>query len=304
MQAIKADRDTQQIVADQAREEAEAAARAAASLGAAISRTSANDRIQFRLKDGQKFFIDPFPGKALGDDVAAEDLQAAAGSYGTIVSQTVEALNQYIVRAQTINSNRDLSAFGRAGALAKPQNDLVQGIAHYFNAVKRLEDATLADEEAMYRPPAIKAAHEATLDVEVRTWWRSLPAPERAKELQRLMYDPAGHDVLVALMRSPIPTSSSEMQPIAEVWRAGRRSVNPERSLKIDNDKEAAEWAIAALRMCAAVAVNLLGMKAMDVLQMAIADGDKDAERGAEAFGTPTEIARAKMLLQAARMRV
>lgn len=301
MTTIKLDRDTQQIAEAQANDEAQAAARAAASMGAAISRSSGGDRIQFKLRDGQKFYIDGFPGHTLGGEVDAKTLEAAAGSFGTIVSRSIGELDRYLERAHTVNSNRDLSGFGRSNALAKPQKELVQALAYNFNAVRGLEAAVLADEQLLYKVPAVTAPHQATLDVEIRTWWRGLPAPERGQELQRLLRDPAGRDVLVALMRSPIPTSSAEMMPISETWREGQRSVNPERALKIDSDKEAAAWAIAALRMCAAVAINLVGMKANEVLQMILAEGDTEAERGAQAFGSPVEIARAKMLMQAAR---
>ena len=269
---------------------------------AAVARIASQNRIQIRLQNGDLFHIEGFPGLKLqadGESLSADQLKSAAGPCGRIVDQATRALNIFLTRAQEVHRNADLSTHGKANALAGPQRELLQGLAYMYDSLCSVRDATLADEAEMYRPPAAATAQAAALDIEVRTWWRAMNDADRATELQRLFRTPEGHDVLAALMRSPIPASAAEKSPIVEAWQAGQRSINPDRALAIDTSKEATDWALNALRMIAAVALNIAGLQTQDALARILPEADKELERGALAFGTPEQLARAKLLLKA-----
>lgn len=297
------DQETQDQQAAREREEQEARDRADASIGLAIGKMTEGDRIMFVLKSGTKFYIDPFPGSTLrakdDEPMDAATLKAMAGRFGNIVYSVVDRMNRFIQDAQKIHADRDLSSYGRANALAPLQKDLAQTVAFAFDSVVKLRRAAEHEEATMLKVPDISNGYQAPIDIEIRTWWRGLDPVKRTQELAALRSDPTHGAVLTALMRSPIPTSSAEMEQIFEIWREGRRSVNPTKSLAIDADKEAAEWAMNALRMAAVVITNMVGMKVQDVLALVLADDSPDAEAGAQAFAGTTEIARVRLLMQA-----
>ncbi len=270
-------------------------------LDAAVGRVTETARVAFRLYNGHLFHIEAFQGNSMGTDGAQltpEELTTAAGRYGVIVNQAVAAINQFLRRAQEVNANRDLSAHGKATALDKPRKDVLSTIATYFASVVGMRENLRKAEANLYSAqPASMTATSIAIDQEIRTWWRGLSEVQQAKELQRMASDPAGHDALAALMRSPIPLGSAAMLPIMETWRAGIRSIKPTQAMELDNDFEASEWAINALRMCAAVALNVTGIDGKWALLALLETEDKDNELGAAAFGTPSDIARARMLL-------
>lgn len=300
------DQETQDQQAARERAEQEARTRADASAGIAIGKITEGSRIMFALKDGMKFYIDPFPGSTVrakdGEPMDPATLKAMAGRFGNIVYSVVDRMNQFIQAAQKIHADRGLSSYGRANALEPLQKDLAQTVAFSFDSVMKLRKAADHEEATMLKVPDITNGYEAPIDIEIRTWWRGLDQESRTQQLHAMLHDPAQGRVLTALMRSPIPGNSAEMEQVFEIWSESRRSVNPAKALAIDTDKEAAEWAMNALRMAAAVIVSIVGMKVQDLLTLVLADESAEAEAGAQVFAAPPEIARVQMLMRARSM--
>jgi len=96
-----------------------------------------------------------------------------------------------------------------------------------------LDDRTLGDLErqhvAIERP---RDPVEQLADMEVRTWFRGLDAKERAQVLQD-----AGPELLLALVRSPIPPPPGTGEVVAANWRALRDKAHPERASAIEGRK-------------------------------------------------------------------
>lgn len=81
---------------------------------------------------------------------------------------------------------------------------------------------------------------EQLVDMEVRGWFRGLDPKERAEALRD-----AGPELLLPLVRSPIPMPAGIKETVAARWRQVRDEASPERAAAIEGRRER----LAALRL-------------------------------------------------------
>lgn len=191
-----------------------------------------------------------------------------------------------------------LSSAGKEAKMAPLQQQAVGAITALAVTVDA-EDKRLNEREAaLLAVPQLSDQHTAAaaVDVEIRQWWRSLPATERAAMLSKFNESPEHRRVEIALLRSPIALFDLEIRSIRDGWNRAARLDNPGEALAIEAGRRAALWAREAVYHAAAGVKAALGPGGATLLQT-IVNGGSIMQDGAWAFGfDPETVAEAKRI--------
>ena len=201
---------------------------------------------------------------------------------------------------EAVMSDPTLSPLGKSAKLAKPISNMLRAVAgaSAVNAISG-ESADKREADMLAVPELAKTdAPGAAIDVEVRQWWRALPANERLQMLQKFNESPDHQRIEAALLRSPVALADPELLSIRDGWNRQARMNNQNDAFAIDRDRHAIAWSDAAIGHAAGIATSMAGMDRQSMLHT-IVTGNNPLADGARAFGfSQREIDGAKVFAQ------
>lgn len=187
---------------------------------------------------------------------------------------------------QEVNNDPMLSPRGKATQLAKPTANMLKGIA--AGAGVNLENRKSVDirEAKMLAVPAIAPsdAAAAAVDVEIRQWWRAMPANERWDMIKKFNESPDHQRIEAALLRSPVAMADPELLAIREGRNRQARIENDAEDIAIERDRAALDWSDTAIAQAAGCALSLSDMSKADLLRTVVTGNNPMAD-GAYVFG-------------------
>jgi len=176
---------------------------------------------------------------------------SAADHFGKLTEQMAE-----------VTSDSNLSELGRQRKLEPLQKQVVLSVANLESTLE-LEERHWNQREAELNatpkidPGNVVAAIEAR---EARDWFRGLSAQEQAKVLQQMNDEPQGNETLIlAFLRSPVPTLDIHAKFAREVWQRTRAEANPSEAHAIGVGRANLEWARRGAMHLAGIAKRTIG---------------------------------------------
>ena len=86
-------------------------------------------------------------------------------------------------------------------------------------------------------------AVSASIDLEIRTWYRSLSIAERVNVLAKIEDGADFGRIELALLRSPVAVADLELKVITASWERARRAASHDQDASITAGLETCEWA-------------------------------------------------------------
>lgn len=230
-------------------------------------------QIHYELTGGMKFSLKHLEG------VDCEP----ASYFGLALDKLDEAANH----ARAISADRLLSEAGKQHKMAPICTDLIGMISGAWFMLDQFEQRIVAREKALVKLPTIDPSHwaAATEDVEIRSWWRSQPLPDRLRILESFESDPGSERIQMALLRSPIALVDVEAKRVREIWTGTQRAKNPEEAAFIDIGKASIDWAQGGLANLAGLSRILMKMPGQEILKTIVSHPSEGRQRGYKAFG-------------------
>lgn len=159
------------------------------------------------------------------------------------VEHSINALVTLDDQIISINADQRLSPLGRKEKLAEPKFHAVRMTAMVHKSMADHEQKLLAAEVERYRVGPVDHSNVAMAlrDFEIRTSVRGMSPDERARLLHRLG-DGEDSDLLLAVLRSPLPTSDLETTA-RNGWTKLIDTRDPAGRSAIDAGKASVAWA-------------------------------------------------------------
>ena len=200
-----------------------------------------------------------------------------------LVLDQVDALHTL---RQEVNNDAMLSPRGKASQLAKPIANMLKSVA--AGAGINLDNRKSLDirEAKMLAVPPIAPsdAAAAAVDVEIRQWWRAMPANERMDMIRKFNESPDHQRIEAALLRSPVALADPELLAIREGWNRQARIENDAEDVAIDRDRTALDWSDTAIAHAEGCALSMSDMSKADLLRTVVTGNNPMAD-GAHVFG-------------------
>jgi hypothetical protein len=203
-----------------------------------------------------------------------------------------------------IENDQTLSDLGKTQRLDPERETLIRRLAGHVIELDKFEQRIDAREAKLLEVPILhrEAAAEAIVDAEIRTWWRTLPQPERAQLMQRMNDEPGHERVEIALLRAPYGRIDIEIGAIREAWDTAKRLDNPAEASAIADAREVLAWARRGFGHLIAIAGLVTRFPVERVL--AIIAKDNSLAAAAPAFGFDAEqLEQGRRMLDAAARR-
>lgn len=202
-------------------------------------------------------------------------------------SACVERFADLVVQSKKIMSDFRYSEQGKAEKLEPFQAKAIEMVAHAWDGLTDYENSLNSREEKIIAFHGIDPSHSALAieDREIRDWWRSLPAADRAKMLGSIQNE-TGHDrIMLALLRSPVALIDHEIKSIRNSWEKARRAENPDEVFAIDEGRKGIEWARRALAIVGVFAKRASGWDNSRIMKRLLMSERDSVKRGYFAFG-------------------
>jgi hypothetical protein len=199
-----------------------------------------------------------------------------------IFSASVDALGNILDETARINADRRYSDEGREELLNPMRAKELEKILNAGFALKQAEVQIDGREAALLAKPAIDQAHSvAAIEArEIRDWLARFK-----NDGERIGAMETGNDqVVLAVIRSPIPMSDPLVAHANRVWAERRRAANPGEAWAIDNARASFEWQHRGLRQAAALAAIATGWDRTKILRH-VAGANEQTREGHFAFG-------------------
>lgn len=211
-----------------------------------------------------------------------------------------DALHDYCEAARTVHADSHLSEVGKQAKLTPMSEAAVAAFARCAEAVAVEARAITKMEADLLAVPKLSPADAvaAAEDIEIRQWWRQLPAQDRAQVLKRLQDEPAGHERLIAAMlRQPIPIAlDHEVSVMNEVWKDSARKRDPAKAIQIDDGRAWLDWSRRCFQHLGATTPRVAGIKRDSMLRYFVG-ADKPAAVEFFGFEAP-EVERARLWIE------
>jgi hypothetical protein len=174
----------------------------------------------------------------------------------------LEAINGLHATTQQVQADPHLTAEGKAARLRPDRARTLDQVAATAEALDNYAASLDKREAVLLRVPELhpQNAAEASVDRELRDYWRSLDTKARHKLLDA-MNDGPGHERLeIALLRSPYAQLDHEIRVVRESWNRGRRIENPTEACAIDAGRTQVEWGRRAMAHLTSITLRTTGM--------------------------------------------
>lgn len=199
----------------------------------------------------------------------------------------IENLSKVMDQMTEVSNDATLSTFGRDQKLEPLQKSALLNIANTDAQLDREEEHFAKRESELLAVPKIDPSHSvAAIEArEIRDWLRSLPPKEKTEVLQK-MHDEPGHDNLIlALLRSPIPQLDQEAKFARDIWSRSRRLANPTEAFAIDQGRANIELSRKGTAHAAALTKRIVGWDGPRIARTLLTSSDPSHHAATKAFG-------------------
>lgn len=253
--------------------------------------------------DGKQIIVVPLA------DASHVRFDAPPNGVNTRTAPAVQAithtLQTYLAEAVPISKDARRSPYGKAEDLRPHQEAALLQAAAEFEAVLNVEESTEVAEKERYAPPGysfkdgqLVVWRELSNDQETRALLRQMSVKDQLAVLEKVNAGDVERGVLRAILNSPLGLGEGLMHSASIMHRDYIDRLDPAGRLRLDEDKQAVEWARRASYQLAAHIANVTGIR-----------GDRLADlvhirKGAVVFGLDLRaINAAKHRAEAARYR-
>ena len=173
---------------------------------------------------------------------------------GVAFDTAVAALETFQIEAHKTGVNPLLSNIGKQKNIDPFIENTALLLAKQYADVQSFKSQCEKRFALLVQVPALlpSDAVSASIDLEIRNWYRGLSVAERVDVLAKIEDGADFGRIEVALLRSPVAMADLDLKVIVASWQRARRAASPDEDGTITSGLEACEWAERGLLQVAA----------------------------------------------------
>jgi hypothetical protein len=153
-------------------------------------------------------------------------------------------VNDLHAKTREVQADPNFTAQGKDAQLRPHRERVLDQVAATVEAIESYADQLDKREAALLSVPELhpQNAAEASIDRELRDYWRGLDMKGRHAILDEIHNGPGHQRLEIALLRSPYAQADHEVRLIRESWNRGKRVDNPAEAMAIEAGRAQVEW--------------------------------------------------------------